>query len=69
MTATRYLSPTVGDRVVCTVEPASEPPSAGEIVDVIRQRHTDDLFQVAWDNHPNDHDLYPATYIDREDTA
>jgi hypothetical protein len=61
-----YVTPKVGERVVFP-----DDGGAGEVVEVVRQTHTDDLLRVAWDNDPQgaDQDLYSWAVLSRDVTA
>lgn len=54
----------IGERVRCDE-------STGTIVEAIRQRNVGDLFRIAWDNDPDDHELYQdvlLTSLSQDDT-
>lgn len=62
-----YLSPSVGDRVVCTLSPNADGSlEAGTVAFVLRQHYTDDLVRVDWDRYAADGDYYTVAVLERE---
>lgn len=62
-----YRSPSVGDRVCCSISPNADGSfDTGTVAFVHRQSYTDDLVRVDWDRCPADGDYYTVSIIERE---